>query len=62
MLEEVERKDKIFEDNADRNFIYSFLPREVATMYERKLKVQPIRRLANTNKIKFVSEKHCLQR
>ncbi|EPW7977691.1 hypothetical protein ACWPSR_003787 [Cronobacter turicensis] len=57
MLEEAERKGKIFAENADRNFIYSFLPREVATMYERKLKVQPIRRLANTNKIKFVSEK-----
>lgn len=51
-----ERANGILDDNADKNFIYKFLPSEVASLYENRLSVQNIERLNNTNKLRLVNK------
>ncbi|MEG7332250.1 hypothetical protein [Serratia marcescens] len=51
-----ERADGIFSDNSDANFIFRYLPPNVARLYENRLSVKNIERLGNTNKIRFLNK------
>ena len=54
---ESERANGILDDNADSNFIYKYLPKDVARLYENRLSIQNVERIGNTNKIRLLDRK-----
>lgn len=56
-VKDSERANGILTDNPDPKFIYSYIPAEIARLYERKLSVQNIERLGNSNKIRLLNKK-----
>ncbi|MEG2529691.1 MAG: hypothetical protein RSB02_06425 [Anaerovoracaceae bacterium] len=55
-IKDSERANGILDDNSDANFIYRYLPHNIACLYENRLSVQNIERLSNTNKIRFLNK------
>ncbi|MCA6983270.1 hypothetical protein ACIPSR_19725 [Pectobacterium sp. CHL-2024] len=53
-IRDSERANGILDDNADANFIFQYLPRNIASLYENRLSVKNIERLSNTNKIRLL--------
>lgn len=51
------RKMQLLQDNPDRHFLNSVMPRTVAELYERRLKVRGVRRINDEGHIRSVSEK-----
>ncbi|MGC1086451.1 hypothetical protein [Pantoea agglomerans] len=56
-VKDSERANGILTDNPDPKFIYSYIPAEIARLYERKLSVQNIERLGNSNRIRLLDKK-----
>lgn len=55
-VKESERANGLLTDNADSKYIYKYLPGDVARLYEKRLSVQNVGRIANTNKIKLLNK------
>ena len=55
-VRESERTNGILTDNADSKFIYKYLPREIARLYEKRLSVQNIERLGNSTRIRLLDK------
>ena len=55
--QEQQRKMQLLQDNPDRHFLNSIMPRAVAQLYERRLTVRGVRRISDEGHIRFVSEK-----
>ncbi len=56
-VKDSERVNGILTDNTDPKFIYGYLPAEIARLYEKKLSVQNIERLGNSNRIRLLNKK-----
>lgn len=56
-IKEADRANGLLKDNCDSKFIYSYLPREVACLYEKRLTIKNIERIGNSNKIRLLSKK-----
>lgn len=54
-IKDSERANGILEDNSDTNFLFRYLPPNIARLYESRLSVQNIERLGNTNKIRLLN-------
>ncbi|EEC3415186.1 hypothetical protein G5F33_002731 [Salmonella enterica] len=54
-IKDSERANGIIDDNSDANFIFRYLPHNIACLYENRLSVQNIARLNNTNKIRLLN-------
>lgn len=54
-IKDSERANGILEDNSDTNFLFRYLPPNIARLYENRLSVQNIERLGNTNKIRLLN-------
>lgn len=54
-IKDSERANGILNDNSDANFIFRYLPHNIASLYENRLSVQNIERLSNTNKIRLIN-------
>ncbi|HCN8319432.1 TPA: hypothetical protein N6480_002834, partial [Escherichia coli] len=55
-IKDSERANGILDDNSDANFIYRYLPPNIARLYENRLSVKNIERLGNTNKIRLLNK------
>ncbi|HDS7240749.1 hypothetical protein [Morganella morganii] len=53
-IEDSNRSKKILVDHADSNFIFQYLPGDIARLYQNRLSIQNIERLGNTNKIRLL--------